>query len=152
MTENHPRQLLDFLMRAKRATYASGTEQETESCRPASHDLRYEEPDGWLYMDSYLGSAQFAGQEAVWKDGTPLWAMNYCGHSTEDGFDGDFLKEALMHVSEDAPYRGPIEYQRGSYLYCNTATGDPRWFFGREEIFKSGVSVYECVYHGGLIR
>jgi len=153
MTENHPLDLIRFLLRAKRATYAAKAPEQAEPSRPGAHDLRYEEAeDGWLYIDSYLGSEQFVGEEAVWKDGAPIWAMNYCGHSVAEGFDGDFLRAALMAVPDDAPFRGPIEYQDGPLLYCNTLSGNPGWFFGREEIFKSGVSVYECMYHGGIVR
>ena len=141
---------IDFLLRAKRATYAAGGEESAPS-RPGSHDLRYEEDGGWLYVDSYLGGERFIGEEAVWKDGVPVWAMNYSGRVAGKGFDGDFLKAALLRVPESAPYRGPIEYQDGPLLYCNTSAGAPDWFFGREEIFRSGVSVYECIYHGGIV-
>lgn len=150
MTENLPQGINGFLTRAKRATYAAGGAEQPSS-RPESHDLRYEE-DGWVYIDSYVGGEAFAGEEVVWKDGAPVWAMNYCGRVLGEGFDGDFLKQALLRVPENAPFRGPIEYQQGAYLYCNAASGDNRWFFGREEIFRSGVSIYECIYHGGMIR
>jgi hypothetical protein len=150
MTENLRKTFIDFLLRAKRSTYAAGGE-ESDSSRPLSHDLRYEEEDGWLYIDSYLGGERFVGEEAVWKDGAPIWAMNYSGRVIGKGFDGAFLKEALLRVSENTPYRGPIEYQDGPLLYCNTSAGAPDWFFGREEIFRSGVSIYECIYHGGVI-
>lgn len=152
MMEILPQRFSAFLVRAKRATYAAHGAESAPS-RPQSHDFRYEEEgDGWLYIDTYVGSASFAGEEAVWKDGMPIWAMNYCGHVLGEGFDGDFLKAALIRVPEEAPYRGPIEYQEGPFLYCNSAMGAPDWFFGREEIFKSGVSVYELMYHGGFIK
>lgn len=151
MTENLRSDLIDFLLRAKCSTYAANG-QEVASSRPASHDLRYEEENGWLYIDTYLGSECFIGEEAVWKDNTPIWSMNYSGRVIGKGFDGGFLKEALLRVPKNAPYRGPIEYQDGPLLYCNTWAGEPDWFFGREEIFKSGVSIYECIYHGGIVR
>lgn len=140
-----------FILRAKRATYA-GRGPESAPSRPQSHDLHYAEPEGgWLYIDSYLGGTHFAGEEAVWHYDRPMWAMNYCGHTTGEGFSGDFLKDALLQVPEDMPLRGPIEYQESSLLYVNNYAGDIGWFFGREEIFANGVSVYECVYHGGMI-
>lgn len=152
MMENHLKPTLNaFLVRAKQATYAGQGPEATPS-RPASHDLHYSEADGWLYIDTYLGGDGFAGEEAVWKDGSPIWAMNYCGRTTGEGFDSSFLKAALRNVPEDAPFRGPIEYQDGPHLYVNTYSGDPGWFFGREEIYHGGVSVYECIYHGGLVK
>lgn len=152
MTESPLQILKAFLVRAKRATYAGNGIQQEDASRPQSKNLRYEEAEhGLRYLDSYFGQEQFAGEEAVWKDQTPLWIMNYCGRSIAEGFDAAFLKAALSQVAEDAPYRGPIEYQEGSLLYVNNFAGDMRWFFGREEIYKSGVSVYECVYHGGAV-
>lgn len=140
-----------FILRAKRATYA-GDGPKSASSRPQSQDFHYAEPElGLLYIDSYLGGSHFAGEEAVWHLEKPLWAMNYCGHTTGEGFDSAFLKAALLQAPEEAPLRGPIEYQEGSLLYVNNCAGDMGWFFGREEIFSNGVSVYECVYHGGII-
>lgn len=85
-----------FLVRAKRATYA-GKGPERAASRPQSHDLYYAE-GAYAYLDTYLGGERFSGEEAVWKDGTPVWAMNYSGRVTGAGFSGDFLKEALLHL------------------------------------------------------
>lgn len=148
--ENHLNEFREFLLRAKRSAYAAKAPESAPS-RPQSHDLQYREDDGWLYIDTYLGGEQFAGEEAVWKDGVPIWSMNYCGRVTGSGFDGDFLREALLRVPTQAPFRGPIEYQDGSFLYCNSYAGALDWFFGREEIYHSGVSIFECMYHGGMI-
>lgn len=141
--------ILDFLLRAKKNTYAAhGTE--AESSRPNSHDLRYAEGD-LLYIDTYLGGVQFAGEEAVWKDGVPVWSMNYCGRVIGQGFEGDFLKNALMRVPREQPYRGPKEYREGAMLYSNHVEGKPSWYQGFEEISLGGTRIYECYYHGGSI-
>ncbi len=55
--------LLDFLMKAKRATYA-GKGTETVSSRLRSHDLIYQDGD-YMYYDTYLGTGKFAGEEAL---------------------------------------------------------------------------------------
>lgn len=102
---------VEFLIRAKKATYA-GKGAEAESSRPRSHDLHYSEGD-MLYIDTYLGGERFAGEEAVWKDGSPYWSMNYVGRVTGTPFSGDFLKEALLRVPFDKPFRGPEEYTEG---------------------------------------
>ena len=143
-------QALSFLLRAKKNTYAAHG-AEISSSRPASHDLRYAEGD-FLYLDTYLGGLQFSGEEAIWKDGVPIWSMNYCGRVTGDGFSGDFLKQALLRVTKDAPYRGPSEYIEGEMRYLSRADGDLSWFQGYEEITLSGKRVYECFFHGGEIR
>jgi len=142
--------VIAFLIRAKQATYA-GKGAETASSRPSSHDLRYAE--GPLsYIDSYLGGLKFAGEEALWRDGVPFWAMNYVGRVLGPDFSGDFLKEALSHVPEEFPFRGPPEYKSGDYAYTCDIKGDFHWFYGYEEIrFKDG-TVYECAFHGGDIE
>ena len=142
--------LVDFLLRAKRATYA-GKGPEAASSRPLSHDLHYAEGD-LAYIDSYLGGERFAGEEAVWREGTPVWGMNYVGRVTGEGFSGDFLKAALQHGTPDLPYRGPKEYREGDYAYHCSVTGEFAWFRGTETITCRGRTVYECLFHGGSIR
>ena len=57
------KRIIDFLIRAKKATYA-GKGAETASSRPESHDLIYREDD-LMYYDTYLGGNKFAGEEAL---------------------------------------------------------------------------------------
>ena len=144
------RKITEFLIRAKQATYA-GKGAETAPSRPGSHDLRYREGE-LEYYDTYLGGERFAGEEALWISGIPYWSMNYCGRVTGNPFSGDFLKEALLHVPEEIPYRGPETYERGDYAYSCTVNGGPEWFQGKETISWRGVQIYECFFHGGLIR
>ena len=141
---------VEFLIRAKRATYA-GKGAETASSRPGSHDLVYSEGD-LTYYDTYLGGGRFAGEEALWKSGVPFWSMNYAGRVTGTPFSGDFLKEALLHVPEDAPYRGPETFEKDGYCYSCAAEGDSDWFQGKETICFRGIPIYECYFHGGTIR
>lgn len=142
--------ILKFLIKAKRATYA-GSGAEVKSSRPNSHDLEYFEGN-LRYIDTYLGGQCFAGEEALWMDDKPFWAMNYCGRTLSDGFDSQFLKKALLSVSEEMPFRGPKEFKEGDFLYRCDAKGDFWWFSGREEIYKDGALIYECIFHGGKIR
>jgi hypothetical protein len=142
--------ILSFLLRAKKSTYAAHG-AEARASRPASHDLRYAEED-LQYIDTYLGGLSFAGEEAVWENGVPVWSMNYCGRVTGEGFSGDFLKRALLLVPESLPFRGPELYEEGAMRYACDVNGDDAWFQGYEEISNTGERVYECYYHGGLIR
>lgn len=139
-----------FLIRAKKATYA-GKGAETTSCRPGSHDLEYKE-DKLMYYDTYLGGERFVGEEAVWDNGKPVWSMNYAGQVTGTPFSGDFLKEALLRVPEDKPFRGPKEYTDGTYVYRCAVEGDTEWFQGRETICLGEGQIYECFFHGSSIR
>ena len=142
--------IISFLIRAKRATYA-GKGAETAPSRIGSHDLVYRE-NNLMYYDTYLGGDRFAGEEALWISDVPVWSMNYLGRVTGSPFSGDFLKEALLHVPEDMPFRGPEKYVSGDYTYSCIAEGDFDWFQGKETISWQGNPIYECIYHGGLIR
>jgi len=142
-------ELVWFLIAAKRHTYAAKSGK-TESSRPNSHDLAYREGE-YFYLDTYLGSERFAGEEAVWQGGKPICAMNYCGRVLDGRFSGDFLKAALYRVPLEKPFRGPECYQEGEYLYRCTSEGDLDWFQGYEEIYLQNAKVYECYFHGGLI-
>ena len=142
--------IIEFLIRAKKATYA-GKGAETESSRPASHDLKYRNGD-MLYYDTYLGGNKFSGEEALWIINKPYWSMNYIGRVTGQNFSGDFLKEALLLVPFDKPFRGPEEYTNGDYIYKCTVAGSFEWFEGTETISYRGKIIYECRFHGGLVE
>ena len=142
-------QTVQFLIRAKQATYA-GKGAETAPSRIGSHDLAYREGE-YLYYDTYLGGDRFAGEEALWISDRPHWSMNYAGRVTGAHFSGDFLKEALLHVPEEKPYRGPERYVTDDYVYRCDSEGSFDWFQGRETITCRGQLIYECVFHGGII-
>ncbi len=141
---------ISFLILAKQKTYA-GYGAETASTRIASHDLQYQEGD-YFYYDTYLGGECFSGEEAVWFQKNPIWSMNYSGRVVGDSFNGDFLKEALSHVSYETPYRGPAFYQNGDYSYHCRVDGEFAWFQGIEEILYLNKKIYECIFHGGVIK
>lgn len=144
-------ELAAFLCRAKRNGYAAKAPEEKNPSRLGSHDISYREGD-FLYLDSYFGGEQFIGEECVWRNEKPLWSMNYGGRVISEGFSGDFLKAALLLVSEEAPFRGPNFYRDGDYTYVCSFSGDLRWYQGHEEIFCREEKVYECFFHGGLVH
>jgi hypothetical protein len=146
-------QLRGFLLRAKRATYASGIAPQFSS-RPGSHDLHYEEPS-FLYIDSYQGGFYFIGEEVVWKDGINVWGMNYYGKMLVDpippGFSG-FLKEALLNVPAERPYRGPERFTTEKFTYLCSVEGEPDHYSGVEEIRFQEKKIYVLDFHGGEIK
>lgn len=143
--------IIEFLCRAKKDTYASGNKNEVLSCRPNSHDLEYVE-GSLKYIDSYFGGEKFAGEECLFKNNKPLWAMNYVGRVLDEGFSGGFLKEVLSNVTKEYPYRGPLEYKNDEYYYKCTIEGEFIWFKGYESIYIGKTKVFECNFHGGLIQ
>lgn len=142
--------LIKFRLEANGNTYAASL-NEVSSTRINSHDFHYESGE-YVYHDTYVGGRQFAGQEAIWKAGTAVYAMNYAGRVLNEGFNGNFLKEALRAADEKTPYRGPEHYQSGEYTYRSRVAGSIAWFQGYEEIWCGETKVYECCFHGGLIQ
>ena len=143
-------ELVKFRLEANVNTYAAFM-NEVDSTRLDSHDFRYEN-GAFTYHDTYVGGEQFAGEEAVWKNGKALYAMNYLGRVLAQDFSGNFLKEALRAADTKMPYRGPEFYQSGEYTYKCSVNGDFTWFQGYEEIYHKDCKVYECYFHGGLMR
>lgn len=58
----------------------------------------------------------------------------------------------MLLVPEGLPYRGPLLYRNGDYTYHCSVNGSFEWFQGSEEIFCETKKVYECHFHGGLIK
>lgn len=147
---------ISFLIRAKQSTYAAVDTAPVAraSSRPNSHDLGYQEGD-LLYLDTYLGGFSFGGEEAVWRGGTPLWAMNYYGTmnvaAIPAGF-SDFLKQALRQVPAEAPFRGPREFSQGEFAYRCRWEGGVSRFRGEEIIYQNGQEIYALYFHGGVIQ
>lgn len=143
-------EIIKFRLEANVNTYAAFM-NEVESTRLDSHDFRYEN-GGYTYHDTYVGGEQFAGEEAIWKKGKAVYAMNYMGRVLGKEFSGNFLKDALRHADMKMPYRGPEYYEDGEYRYKCSVNGDFTWFQGYEEIYWKEEKVYECYFHGGITR
>ena len=148
--DNDVNEIIRFRLEANVNTYAACM-NETDSTRLNSCDYRYKNGE-YVYHDTYVGGEQFAGEEAIWKNGNSVYAMNYIGRIIGDKFSGNFLKEALKKADYKMPYRGPEYYQAGEYTYKCKVSGDFNWFQGYEEIYWTDELVYECYFHGGLMR
>ncbi|MGO4353858.1 DUF5680 domain-containing protein [Rhizobium sp. RAF36] len=148
--------LNDFIVEAKSQTYVGGGAK-ISACRPGSQDIGYERGE-WRYLDSYFGGTDFAGQETVWLNGEPVWAMNYFGHIIEprliDGSRaGAVIKAALSALySGEKRFLGGMEYEHAFGLYIDRSEGDCGHFRGMEMIVVEERRAYELDYRGGLIR
>lgn len=144
-------EIINFLVLAKKNTYAGNALEEQVSSKPKSHDLVYE--DGkFKYIDTYFGGQQFIGEEVVFVDDEPIWAMNYNGIELNDKFSGAFLKKALSTVNTEMPYRGENKFQDGDYTYICDISGNFEYFNGKETIYFQNQKVFECKFSGGIIR
>jgi hypothetical protein len=144
-----------FIVRAKAATYVGGGAFRPPS-RPGAHDIGHEE-GSWRYLDSYFGGTDFIGEEVVWRDGAPVWAMNYYGRILRpDVIDaagaGAVIKEALSAMCKEGRFLGGFEHRAGSRLYVDASIGSVESFTGVERILIDGAETYRLDYHGGLIK
>jgi hypothetical protein len=147
--------LHNFIVRAKAATYV-GSGAHSLARRPGSHDLEFHDGD-FAYLDTYYGGSDFIGEEAVYYEGQPVWAMNYYGRILEPtritgAETGQVIKESLTRMYKEGRFLGGFEHATARGVYHDTSQGDFTSFTGREWIAQDGVSVYELYYHGGLIK
>lgn len=150
-----PETLNAFIVRAKANTYV-GSEQKSLSYRPSAHDLQFH-ADDFSYLDSYFGGTDFIGQEVVYYQQQPVWAMNYYGRillpQLIDGAQaGQIIKASLSELYKQGRFLGGFEYSVGDSIYTDTNEGTVASFIGKEWIIRQGQQVYKLVYHGGLIK
>lgn len=148
----------EFLVQAKRATYASqGDEASVTPVLNGSKQLEYESGD-FIYRDIYWGMSFFIGQEVIEWSHKPIWSMVYSGGTIGEMEMGDVLetyvslRKAMRLVNQEEIYRGPKEYVNGDYIYLNEAAGHFDNFWGYETIRKNGMLIYELRYSGGMIK
>ena len=151
--------LYDFLIEAKKQTYANENVEKVSPSRKGSHDYHYQNNE-MIYHDTYFGGTKFMGGKVVYcNDETPIWGMNYYGITLDETLSEEAmdkaLRPALMLVGEDKdviPIRGPRNYQNGEYEYNFSVSGDLDCFEGKETIHKGKTKVYELKCHGGIIK
>ncbi|MCS6759618.1 MAG: DUF5680 domain-containing protein [Candidatus Devosia euplotis] len=148
-------ELTSIIVAAKAATYVGGGTKAAPS-RSGSHDLEWRQ--GRLcYLDSYFGSTDFLGQEAIWLDDAPVWAMNYYGFILRPELiggqrAGETIKAALTSMYGEGRFLGGFEWTGPHGQYRDTSAGDASHFHGRETITVQGEETYALEYFGGLIR
>lgn len=149
---------MDFLIEAKQKTYASQTED--AAVRPllmGSHQYEFVQAP-FTYRDIYFGVRYFVGQETVYQDGRPYWAMSYGGGVKPHLSDAEtqdvyaFLQSVLRQISLDHIFRGPPEYQDNRYRYVNTWHGHVDRFYASEAICHQDAALYTMHYQGGLLH
>ena len=151
--------LYDFLIEAKKQTYANEKVEKVLSTRNGSYDYEYKN-ENMIYHDTYFGGSRFMGEEVVYlQSDTPIWGMNYYGVILDETLSEEAmdkaLRPALMLVGKDdsiIPVRGPSKYINGDYRYTFQINGNIDYFEGVESIYKKGSKIYELKCHGGVIK
>lgn len=150
-------ELKKFLYKANENGYA-GDGNEVEPQRPGFDEIEY--TDGkYLFHDSYAGHYFAPGQEVVYLDNKPIWAMAYAGgmnfkHHGDEKLTKDtikFLKKALLKMDPEKPFRGPEYYKEGDFEYHSQLMGDVQDFAGSELINYKGEEVFSQNFIGGVV-
>lgn len=147
----NPKELIQFIAKAHRHTYAAPKETREKHrlkipVLPGHVDYRFSD-GAWSYHDSYAGQLRAPGREVVFFEDLPVWSMSYAG-MIKDDFKNDageiyvFLRKALMNFDDSIPFRGPSSWREGSFEYTFLFEGDVAYFSGRESITRNGVEVF----------
>ncbi len=146
--------LAGFLVKAKRAGYASGDKTRIHTLEDGGMEARFSQGD-LTYRDRWYGGTSFAGEEIVWQQGRAVWALDFYG-ANRPGTSAPpeeftkFHKSALQRVEAARPYRGPALYRDGRFTYVTDVSGSIEEFRGTERVFYDDVEVYRMEFHGGL--
>lgn len=151
--------ILDFLVEAKRQTYAAQRDDASVTpLLPGSRQLEYRN-GSLFYRDVYFGVAYFVGQETIYKGEQLYWSMSYAGGVDKFITASDkirsiyaFLRAALRQVSKQHIFRGPSQFNEGDFEYRNTFEGDFNAFNGTEVITQHSQIIYTLHYSGGVVR
>ncbi|MFA7243691.1 MAG: DUF5680 domain-containing protein [Patescibacteria group bacterium] len=150
-------ELKKFLYEANKNGYA-GDGNEVSPQRQGFDEIEYKEGD-WLFHDSYTGHYFAPGQEIVYFEGKPVWAMAYAGGMAFDHH-GDkeltkktieFLKTALLAMDPESPFRGPQHFHDGNFEYFSALTGNIEDFADNEYIEYKDEVVFSQNFIGGVI-
>ena len=146
-------ELKSFILKASRATYASGNESVKEKQLDGSTTIQYSDGQ-YKFHDNYFGGEPYGGREVVFLNDKPIWMMVYYGFVYPE-IDVkkiySFLMESLSSSTLEMPCRGPVLFQKENLKYENKLSGEIDKFSGAEKIYMNESCVYEASYIGGFV-
>ena len=145
--------LRQFLIDSNKAGYAGGQEKKWIKEPDGSTSIPFEKYP-WRSHDNFFGGEPYGGRIIVFYKEKPVWMMVYYGW-VEEGIENNavygVLRNALMHMPNEYPFRGPKEFIEGKFVYTNVWHGEFKRFAGEEAIAQKGNLVYKANYMGGLV-
>jgi len=148
------KQLCEFLIKAKRAGYASGNKANKIKEKNKSKTIIFKDRN-WKYYDNYFGGEPYGGEEIIFFKNQPVFMMVYYGYVYKSITNFKevykFLQDTLTLIPKNKPFRGPKKHKQGDYVYLNKFEGKITNFSGIETITLKGKKIYEAKYIGGLI-
>ncbi len=145
--------LKQFLLASNKAGYAGGEEKKWVKEPDGSTSIPFRKKE-WRSHDNFFGGEPYGGRTIVFNKNKPFWIMVYYGWII-DGITPDpiytVLRNALLQMPQDAPFRGPREYKQNDFTYTNTWQGNLEKYSGAETIMQKGKLIYQANYFGGLV-
>ena len=149
------KELIKFLVKAKKSTYAGAKGDSKKILEDGSKEFSFLK-GSYYYRDRYFGSDPFIGEEVVFSNDKAIWSMNYYGRILDKTISEKevygFLKQALLRISEAAPFRGPKEFIASDYKYSCKFVGNFDHFSGIECIYLNNDKIFELFFHGGAVE
>ena len=93
--QTHINKLKEFLVEAKRSTYAAGDAAQKSTNEDGSTTIVFEDGD-WKYHDNYFGGEPFGGREVVFFKEEPVYIMTYYGEVFDTTIDLQEIYNFLM--------------------------------------------------------
>ena len=148
-------ELRQFLVNAKKNTYASGGERQARLSPNGTKKYMFSENE-FNYIDKYKGHEKFEGKEMVSKNNKNIWQMHYNGEGLSDKPSAEaiysFLRKALKEIPKNKPFRGSKNLTDEKFKYINNVKGNIEKFSGNEKIFYEDKLVYKLFYNGKIIN
>lgn len=146
--------LAEFIVNANQNTYAAGG-KEVKTSIEGFKELRFKKGD-YEYIDLYTGFYTFPGISIIKYKNKPVWTMSYVGGMKPEEHKRaketySFLKEALMRVTEEYPFRGPELFKKKTFKYSCKVRGNLEYFTGKEIIKQDNKEIYRVDFIGGLV-
>lgn len=145
--------LKNFLIETKKAGYGAGDSKKWIKEEDGSTTIPFESGD-WRMHDNFFGGEPYGGNEVVFFKDAAVWMMVYYG-KVNPGEDFaklyKFLQKALLNAPDEMPVRGPKVLEEGEFKYVNDWEGEIEEFSGEESISRSGQTIYNAKYMGGLV-
>ncbi len=144
------KELCEFLVDAKKSTYAAWESAKKIKEKDKSTTLIYEKDD-FKYHDNYFWGEPFWWREVVFHKEEPIYIMTYYGSVIESILDFSkiykFLQKALSLIPEDKPFRGPEIFSEDWYTYLNKISWEINNFSVVETIIdKNKNEIYKAFY------
>lgn len=143
-------ELKGFIVEARIHTYAGRAVALDNPRLKGSKELEFQKGD-WFYQDIYFaGKDNIIGQEIIYWNNKPAWAMGYFGDQLKEN-STEFLKQTLSDLADVCRLGGSCENEKKEFQYKDKGQGSLEKFSGEENITMNGKLIYKLNYQGGLI-